>query len=400
MLKIGAEEIEAAARVIRSGQLFRYGDPKAGHPNECAKFERELARKMGAEHALLVTSGTAALICALVGMEIGPGDEVIVPGYTFISTALAPLALGALPVIAEIDESLTLDPRDAEARITRRTKAIIPVHMCGLPAKLGAIMRLAKRHDLKVLEDACQAFGGFYRGKRLGSIGQVGAYSFNYFKNITCGEGGAVVTNHLATYGRALIHHDGGCGFWPHGKRLAVPYFAGSNFRASELQGAILRVQLRRVDGLLRRTRSHKRRFMKALEGHPKLRFIEHNDLAGDCGTTVGFRFADERQSRRFISELANLGVGASTPIDSGRHVYSNWEPVMERRGSYHPALDAFRRVENRASKMEYAPDMCPRTLELLRRAVFLGIGPDWRVGEVNRHLHACEQAAESMGCS
>jgi dTDP-4-amino-4,6-dideoxygalactose transaminase len=397
MLRIGEEEIRAVARVIRSRALFRYGDPKSGHPNECAKFERELADMVEKRHAVLVTSGTAALICGLAGLEVGPGDEVIVPGYTFIATALAPLAVGAIPVIAEIDESLTLDPKDVEAKITKRTKAILPVHMSGLPADMRAIMRLARRRGIKVLEDACQADGGSYRGKRLGAIGDVGAYSFNYFKNVTCGEGGALVTDDARVHGRALIHHDGGLGFWPHGKDIPVPIFAGWNFRASEIQGAILRVQLRRIDGLLRRTRAHKRRFVEMLSDHPKLRLIKHNDLAGECGTVAGLLFEQEKPARLFMARLAEQGVWSWTPIDSGRHVYSNWEALMERRGSYHPALDAFRRPENRGSKMKYSPDMCPRTLDILARTVFISLHPDLKASQVRAWVRACEKAAEAI---
>jgi len=397
MLKIGEEEIEAAARVIRSGLLFRYGDPKRGHPNECAKFERELARKVGTEHALLVTSGTAALICGLAGLEVGPGDEVIVPGYTFMATALAPLAVGALPVIAEVDESLTLDPADVEAKITQRTRAIIPVHMNGLPANMSAIMRIARRRGVKVLEDACQADGGSYRGRRLGAIGDAGAYSFNFFKNITAGEGGAVVTDDVAVFSRAIIHHDGGLGFWQHGKKLASPLFAGWNFRMSEIQGAILRVQLRRIDGLLKRNRTHKAKLMAALAENPKLRFIKHNDLAGDCSTVLGFFFPSEKKARAFMAGMAEHGIWTWTPIDSGRHVYCNWEPVMEQRGSYHPALDAFKRPENRGSKAKYTPDMCPQTLDVLSRAVYLDIRPEWTAAEVRKRIRACEKAAAGL---
>jgi len=397
MLKVGEAEVRAAARVIRSGVLFRYGDPRKGHPNECAKFERELAAKVGKKHALLVTSGTAALVCSLAGLEVGPGDEVIVPAYTFIASALAPLALGALPVIADVDESLTLDPNDTEAKISDRTKVIMPVHMCGLPCDMKAIMRVANRHRVKVLEDACQADGGSYQGKRLGSIGQVGAYSFNFFKNITAGEGGAMVTDDLEVFSRAIIHHDGGLGFWEHGKKLASPLFAGWNFRVSEIQGAILRVQLRRIDGLLRRNRAHKAKLMAALADNPKLRFIKHHDLAGDCSTALGFLFPSGKKARSFIAAMSQQGIYTWTPIDSGRHVYANWEPVMEQRGSYHPALDAFKRPENRGSRARYTPDMCPQTLDVLSRAVYLDIRPEWTAADVRKRIRACEKAAQHI---
>jgi dTDP-4-amino-4,6-dideoxygalactose transaminase len=376
--------------------LFRYGGPRDGHPNECVKFERELARKMGVEHALLVTSGTAALICGLAGLGVGPGDEVIVPGYTYIATALAPLALGALPVIAEVDESLTLDPKDVEAKITTRTKAVIPVHMLGLPCNMRSLMRVASRHKLKVLEDACQADGGSYKGRRLGAIGHAGAYSFNFFKNMTAGEGGALITNDDEVFGRAAIHHDGGLGFWEHGQHIRIPIFAGWCFRASEIEGAMLRVQLRRIDGLLRRTRANKARTMVGLVGSG-LRLIKQHDLAGECGTTLGLLFDDKGQMRRFVAAAREQGAWLSSPIDSGRHVYSNWEPIMERRGSYHPALDAFKRPENRAARRRYSRDMCPRTLDILARTALLGIGPGWTQKDIKGRVRACRRAAQSL---
>ena len=397
MLEIGQREIDAVARVIRSGHLFRYGDPKTGHLNECAKFEKELAAMTGTEYALTVTSGTAALICALVGLGVGPGDEVILPGYTFMASALAPLAIGAIPVIAEIDESLTLDPKDAEAKITSRTKVIMPVHMCGLPANMNAIMRIARRHKVKVVEDACQADGGWYKGKCLGSIGDVGAFSFNFYKNITSGEGGAIVTNDQVVYERALIHHDGGAIFRPHAKDIGVPFFAGWNFRLNEILGAILRVQLKRIDGLLTRTRAAKHKIVESLSGYPGVRFIKHNDLAGDCGTTVGFLFGSEAQMRGFMTALGKRGVGSWSPIDSGRHVYTNWEPVMEKRGSYHPSLDAYRRAENRGAQSGYTADMCPRTLDILSRTAYVNTSPHQKAADIRCVIAACKEAADAV---
>jgi dTDP-4-amino-4,6-dideoxygalactose transaminase len=397
MLEIGKAEARAAARVIESTQLFRYGDPREGHGGECLKFEQALARKIGRKHAVLVTSGTAALVCALAGMEVGPGDEVIVPAYTFIASALAPLTLGALPVIAEVDESLTLDPKDVERKISSRTKVIMPVHMVGLPAKMDQLMRLARKHEVKVLEDAAQAFGGKYRGRWLGTIGNVGAYSFNYYKNATAGEGGAVVTDEDETFMRALMHHDGGLSFWPHGKPFSIPVFAGWNYRASEIQGAILRVQLRKLERLLAKTRAQRKAIAEVAEAHPTLRSIAYNDAEGACGTVAGLRFGNEDQARRFATLMAEQGEWCSLPIDSGRHVYTNWEAVMEKRGSYHPAMDAFKRPENRGSKARFEAEMCPKTLGILSRTVFLGIGPKATPGQVKKRLRAIEKAADGL---
>ena len=192
MYVMGQEEVDAVSRVVASKQLFRY---RGGEGGETDQFETEWAAKIGAEHAVAVTSGTAALMCGLAGLGIGPGDEVVVPAYTWMATAMAPLAVGAIPIVAEVDSALMLDAADVERKITPRTKAIIPVHMTGHPCDMDALMAVAGKHRLHILEDACQAVGGSYKEKRLGSIGTAGAFSFNHFKIITCGEGGAIVTS-------------------------------------------------------------------------------------------------------------------------------------------------------------------------------------------------------------
>jgi dTDP-4-amino-4,6-dideoxygalactose transaminase len=204
------------------------------------------------------------------------------------------------------------------------------------------------------------------------------------------------VTNDEDLFARAMMQHDGGLAFWPHGKPFEIPIFAGWNFRASEIQGAILRVQLRKIDALLRRTRSHRARIVEAVSAHPILRSIKYNDAAGDCGTIAGLRFRSEGAAREFMARLGERGVPSWTPIDSGRHVYSNWEAIMERRGSYHRRLDAFRHPANRRSKAEYRPDTCPRTLEILSSTVFLDVRPEWTAAEVKRRIRATESAGSA----
>jgi dTDP-4-amino-4,6-dideoxygalactose transaminase len=387
---IGDEEVEAVRRVIDSGQLFRY----SGAEGETGRFERAWATKIGTKHALAVTSGTAALICGLVGMGIGPGDEVIVPAYTFVATALAPLAVGAVPILADVDESLTLDPADLERRITPRTRAVIPVDMCGLPCKMDDIVAVARRHGLLVLEDACQADGGSYRGRRLGSIGDAGAFSFNYFKIITCGEGGALVTDDDAIYERALIHHDGGCSFRAHAAQIGTPFFAGWNFRMNEMLGAILSVQLTRLDGILAALRAEKRTLMDALAGETAFSFNPVNDAEGDCATTLALLFETPEAVRAFLAHLDGTGVEASTPIDSGRHVYTNWEVVMQQRGGHHPARDPYRQAEEPVAVDE---DTCARTLSILERTAFVPTSPTRPPAELELLIDRIQQAARAV---
>ena len=198
-LRIGEEEEAAVLTALRSKRLFRYYGPDSG-PSQVQAFEQAFAVHMDVKYALAVTSGTAALMCALVGLGIGPGDEVIVPAYTWIASASAVFAVGAVPVIAAVDRSLTLDPASVEANLTAYTKAIIVVHMRGAPAAMDALQAIAAAHGLAIIEDAAQACGGSYHGKRLGTIGAVGAFSFQYNKVITSGEGGMLVTNDDAIY--------------------------------------------------------------------------------------------------------------------------------------------------------------------------------------------------------
>jgi dTDP-4-amino-4,6-dideoxygalactose transaminase len=329
-----------------------------------------------------------------VGLEIGPGDEVIVPGYTFMASALAVLAVGAIPVIAEINETLTIDPADVEKKISPSTKAVIPVHMLGLPADMDGITSIAKKHNLKVLEDACQADGMSYKGRRLGSWGDAGAFSFNDYKIISAGEGGALVTDDRMIYERALVYHDGGSSFRPYAKDLLIKPFAGLQFRASEIMGAILRVQLRRLDGIISDLQKVQKRFIEGLAGSPGLQVIKSNDPAEYPGIVAVFQFRDEITARSFAG---HEGVNGWLPIDSGKHIYSNWEPILEKRVGAHPALNPFNLPQNKHLRTDYAKDMCPATLDICRRTVCINLNPDWTDDEIEQRIEACRKAGEQL---
>ncbi len=391
MYRIGEEEVEEVRKVLLSGHLFRVGEGVEGHLHEVDQFEREWAQTIGTEYALCMAGGgTAALICGLVGMGIGPGDEVIVPGYTWMATATSVLAVGAIPIIAEVDETLALDPEDVRRKVTPNTRAVIPVHMVGRPANMQALLEIAREHGLLVLEDCCQADGGSYKGKRLGSWGNAGAFSFNYFKIISCGEGGALTTDDRTLYERALVFHDGGAAFRPYAKDLGIPIFVGIQLRADEVMGAILRVQLRRLDGILSDLRRIRKRFEQELSDVPGLRIAPNNDPEGDCGVVVAFQFDSEAKARAFAEE-----TGGWLPIDSGKHVYSNWEPLLQKRIMHHPDMNPFRHPRNQGLRTDYTPDMCPRTLDVLSRTVFLSLHPDWSEEEVTRRIEMCRKAAK-----
>lgn len=376
MYRIGEDEINAVARVIRSGNMFKINDGL----QEVRHFEEELKEKFGTENTILMTSGKAALISALVGLGIGPGDQVIVPAYTYIATAIAVTAVGAVPVIAEADDTLTIDPADVERKITPHTKAIIPVHIQGFPCNLDAICEIAKKHGIAVVEDACQSVGGSYHGRRLGTVGQAGALSFNQFKVISAGEAGALMTNSSTLFNRALIYHDSSAIAY-FGNQLegnAEEQFCGSEFRSNEITAAILREQLKRLDGIIEDLRRNRKKIMDGLRDI--YTFIPSNDDEGDCGTTVAFRFEDEETTRRF--EKASP-LWLCVPFDTGKHVYSNWTAIMNKKGAFHEGMDPFKMEANRGLVPDYREDMCPRTLDLLRTTAYLSVSPDWSDEEI-----------------
>lgn len=371
MYRIGEPEVKRIRRLIESGQLFRYGQR-----TECERFEAAWARHVGVPHARMTNSGTSSLYAALVGLGIGPGDQVIVPSYTYMATALAVVSAGAIPVVADVDESLTLSPRDLKRRLTKHTRAVIPVHMVGLPCDMKGIMKIARKHELLVLEDACQAVGGGYEGRKLGSIGHAGAFSFNFFKIITCGEGGGFVTHNREVFERGSVAVDCCAYYWNPEEKREELQFAGHNFRASEFEGAILNVQLGRLDGILRRMREHKKELLQT-GVDAGLTSIVNNSLDHECGSHLGFRFSAEKQARAFADGLRQRQVGAFLPMDTGRHVYNRWDPILRYQGGHHPALNTFERPANRKCRVEYTEDMCRDSLDLLSRCVLIPMHPN-----------------------
>lgn len=370
MYRIGNEEIEAVKKVIESRSLFKIN----GGVGASKIVEEKLRKLFDVPYSIFMTSGHAALTSALVALGIGPGDQVIVPAYTYIATAMAVVAAGAMPVICEVDETLTIDPCDIERKITKHTKAIMPVHIQGFPCNMAKIMEIAKKHNLYVVEDACQADGGSFNGQRLGTIGDAGGLSFNYFKLITCGEGGGFLTKDKAVFERALIYHDSSAiaFFGDQMSGFSESEFCGSEYRSNELCAAVLDVQLDRMDGILADNRRNKKYMMEKLSDVAK--FIPSNDVGGDCATTLAFSFDSEEKARKFAS---SEGIGGTVPIDTGKHIYKNWTAIMNKRGAYNPLMDPFKIEANKDIVPDYKPDMCPKTLEYLSKTVYLGIFPD-----------------------
>lgn len=374
-LLIGAEEKAAVMEVLDSQSLFRHYGPKP--LGKVVAFEHAFARAVGARHAVGVTSGTAALITALAALGAGPGDEVIVPTYTWIATINAVVILGAVPVFVDIDESLNMDPRAVEAAVTPATKVILPVHMRGAGADMAPIVETARRHKLRIVEDTAQAVGGRYKGARLGTFGDLGAFSLQYHKVITTGEGGVVVTNDATLYDRAVRFHDQGSAriqeldeTLPSGNPLMI----GLNFRMSEITGAIGLVQLGRMDGIVERMRAHKRTILDGLTGVPGLTPRPLPDAEGDTGATLMFYRPAGEQTRAFSTALNAEGIRNTIAWDSGQHVYYHFDQIIERRmfSERHCSWEC----PHYRGRARLEKGMFPRSDDLLKRAIHIDLHP------------------------
>lgn len=376
--------IEAAVSDADLGDgpwLIRYHNPRPAVVDELEALARDL---FASPYALAVHSGTSALECAYAACAIGPGDEVIVPGYTFLATAAAVVTAGAIPVIAEVDESLTLDPRDVEAKITERTAAIVPVHMLGAPADMDAMRAIATSRDVRLIEDVAQACGASYRARRLGTFGDCGCFSISSFKAVGGGEGGLVLTRDEIVHVRAQNQHDTAACWRPDRyarERFPGELFCGSNARMSEIEGAVNLVQLRRMDERVERFRLAKRRVLEELRGFDEIEPQRRHDPDGELGNHIVFFAPTGDEAREVARALSAEGVKAwGCGFGSGArdwHLYAYWDQILERKsvtGAGWPWTGHYHRGE----LPDYRPDMCPRTLSLVARVVIVPVSEGW----------------------
>lgn len=388
--EIGEEEKKEVIEVLDNQYLWRYFGSK---PSKVKLLEEECKKYLGVHYCLAVNSGTSALITALVSLRIGAGDEVIVPAYTFFATVAAVVAVRATPIIAEIDKTLNIDPNDVEKKITPRTKAIIPVHMRGTPAKVNQILAIAKKYSLKVVEDVAQAMGGAFQGRHLGTFGNTGCFSLQQLKIITCGEGGLLVTNDLTTYKRAQAYHDTS-GAWINKFQPdyddAISF--GQNYRMSELNGAVALAQHRKLDSILARMRHNKKLIKQQLQ-NIGLEFREIVDDAGDTGICLIWFLPKAYLVQDYIQALKAEGVETYGIYYMGNfdwNVYSlaGWKMLTRKMMLSENGAPSNCAVTG--SVPDYRPAACPQTLMLLRRAVHLDIPPQLTEQD-------CEQIAEAI---
>jgi len=330
---IGEEEKRAVVEVFeRGGVLYRYGlNDRRQNIFRVDEFEKKIAEKLGVRYALCVCNGTAALKIALIGLGVGPGDEVITQSFTFVATVEAILELGAIPVITEVDKSLNMDPTDLKRKITERTKAIIPVHMAGVAARMDEILGTALKYNIPVLEDSAQALGGTYKGKYLGTLAHAGIYSLDIGKVITTGEGGILVTNDENIYLKARAYSDHGHDYNPNVPRgQDTRSMWGFNYKVTELHGAIGLAQLRKLDFILERQRNNKNRIKQGIKDVPGIEFREIPDPEGDAGDTLIFFVQSKEKASEFAKKLASKGIGTKNLPDAiDWHFAGTWTHIF-----------------------------------------------------------------------
>lgn len=366
----GEDEQRQLTEVLEGKNPFRW---YAGPNSKVMAFEREFAACMGTRYALAVTSGTAALQCAMAALEIGPGDEVILPAWTWHSCFNAIVHAGALPVIAEIDETFNIDPNDIERHITPQTKAILAVHLQGNPCQIDRVVEIARKHKLRVIEDCAQSVGASFQGRKLGSIGDIGIYSLQQNKTITAGEGGAVVTNDPVLFERASRFHDLGEIRPPHAGALGekkLDWFIGTNFRMNEFTGGVLLAQVRKLDKIVEGVRANAQRVYAGIADLKGIELRKRPDPAGELGTGVFLGFRDKAHRDRFTAAMRAEGVLAVPP---GGSVILPLLPHIQKKVTLHPRWPSF--TSARGQAIQYGPESCRRTVAVLER--FAGVMMD-----------------------
>jgi 8-amino-3,8-dideoxy-alpha-D-manno-octulosonate transaminase len=385
---IGEEERQAVLEVLDSRSLFRYYGPNLLGKVEA--FEQASCDALGCRFSVATSSGTAALRVALAALGVGCGDEVVVPAFTFIATVNAVVTMGAVPVFCEVDETLGIDASDLNARLSGRTAAVIPVHLENVGCDMARILEVTRAAGVPVIEDAAQAMGATYRGRALGTLGDLGCFSLQLEKNVTSGEGGLVVSNDEHLHLRAARYQDQGGQFVTstgseRGVTPLLPY-VGENLRMTEVAGAIAGIQLGRLPGLLAAQRMSQRRILDGIGSPPGVELRRRPDPDGDGGSSITMFLPSPTLARRFAKALRAEGVPAGQ-MYRGRPVYAT-ESILEKRtasnkgGPWHCA--------EHPTTIEYRMGMCPRTEELVARSAIVVVAASYTPSD-------CDAVAEAV---
>ncbi len=391
----GDEEKKEIMDVLDTGILFRYefGDQRQG-VYKVLEFEKKFADYCGAGFGQAVTSGTAALKVALAALGVGPGDEVITQGFTFVATWEAILDIGAIPVFTEVDETLNMDPVDLAEKITDKTRCIIPVHMLGAQARISEIIEIAGKHNIPVLEDTAQAAGGRINGQHLGTFGQCGTFSFDSVKTMTTGEGGMIITNDEKMWRTMSEYHDHGHDHAvnPGGRGGEGRSFIGFNYRMMELQGAMGIAQLAKLDSMIVAQKANKKRLRDAASAIPGVKFRTLVDEAGDTATFFAFILESSEQCRKVNEVLAGEGVGAINFSENTWHFYPKWEHLLQ--GSTTAAGGWPFAEPGGKRRVVYDPEALPKSADLMSRTLVYPVSIKMSEEQLDKICQALKKAA------
>jgi 8-amino-3,8-dideoxy-alpha-D-manno-octulosonate transaminase len=385
----GDAERKEVNDVLDSGVLMRYGfdGMRNGHW-KAKELECELEKRLEVNHAQLTSSGTTALNTALAVLGVGAGDEVIMPTFTFVASFESILNAGATPILVDIDDTLTLDPKAVEAAITKRTKVVMPVHMCGSMADLNALRAICDKHSIFLLEDACQAYAGTYMGKSLGTIGHIGCFSFDFVKTITCGEGGALITNDekLATY--ADQYSDHGHDHIGNDRGAETHPVLGQNYRISELNAAVGLAQIRRTDEFIGIQKRNKKILKDALSTIPAVSFRRILDEEGDTATFLSFFMPTAELSLKVDDAFKNNGIDACWNYFDYVRKWNHFKDLK----SLYPLSDHIKEGIQNLNELEF-----PNSDDYISRNISCLIKLSWTEEEVKQRAQKMVNAIKSV---
>ncbi len=375
----GAEERKEIEDVLSTGILFRFNhDAQRNNIWKAKDFEAEAKKITGAKHALAVSNGSAAILAALAASGIGMGDEVICPPFTYIATIEAVLMLGALPVFAEIDETLCLSAEGIKNAITPKTKAVCLVHMCGGNANMDEIMTVVNEHQLILVEDAGQAFAASYKGTATGLFGKAGAYSFDFFKIATAGEGGVLVTNDEATYKLADSYCDHGHDHIGNNRGMENHPIIGFNYRISELHAAVGAAQTRKVPAIREANLKNKAFLQKELSKIEGISFSKLGDDNGDSGTFLNILMPDTETAKRTVDEFNKAGVaGFNYWFTNMYHFINQWEHIKGLKTASKLGVEVI------GTPQDYTNLNIPTTQAVVGRLISFGVRCTWTEDEM-----------------
>ncbi len=389
----GDEEKKEVMDVLDTGVLFRYGFEHARKGKWKARsFEEKLCRFTKAKFAHLCSSGSAALSIALAACGIGAGDEVIIPPFTFVATFEAVLNAGAIPVFGEIDETLCLNPDRLDSVVTEKTKAVIPVHMCGSMARIDKIQKFCTEKELILIEDTCQAIGGSFMGKHLGRFGKMGCLSFDAVKTITCGEGGGIITDDHALYLRASQYADHGHDYSGGPDRGADNHpIMGANYRISELNAAVGVAQLGKLNEIIKIQQNNKQIIKDALSGISDIRFRQIPDPKGDSASFLSFFLPDETKAKKVIKALGKNKVDACFYwYDNNWHYFRKWDHLKSMKSAA-PLCAGL--AEN---KPDYKNISLPESDSVMKKTISMLIKLSWTDSEIEKRIDGIKKAVNS----